>query len=78
MAGRRTSTQEMMARLEVIEEEDAVTRSSVEGVHNKTSASAKVTLVKINTTLQEMQLEIAAYAREQRSDRWKKRTLQKT
>ena len=78
MAGRRTSTQEMMARLEVIEEEDTVTRSSVEGVHNKTSASAKVTLVKINTTLQEMQLEIAAYAREQRSDRWKKRTLQKT
>ena len=60
MAGRRTSTQEMMARLEVIEEEDAVTRSSVEGVHNKTSASAKATLAKIDKTLQEMQLEIAA------------------
>ena len=60
MAGRRTSTQEMMARLEVIEEEDAVTRSSVEGVHNKTSASAKATLAKIDKTLQEMQLEIVA------------------
>ena len=60
MAGRRTSTQEMMARLEVIEEEDAVTRSSVEGVHNKTSASAKATLAKTDKTLQEMQLEIAA------------------
>ena len=60
MAGRRTSTQEMMAQLEVIEEEDAVTRSSVEGVHNKTSASAKATLAKIDKTLQEMQLEIAA------------------
>ena len=55
MAGRRTSTQEMMARLEVIEEEDTVTRSSVEGVHNKTSASTKATLAKINETLQEMQ-----------------------
>ena len=33
MARRRTSTQEMMAWLEVIEEEDAITRSSVEGVH---------------------------------------------
>ena len=60
MAGRRTSTQEMMAQLEVIEEEDAITRSSVEGVHNKTSASAKATLAKIDKTLQEMQLEIAA------------------
>ena len=60
MAGRRTSTQEMMARLEVIEEEDTVTRSSVEGVHNKTSASTKATLAKINETLHHMQQEIAA------------------